>query len=148
MKALTATLICCCLAIGCAPPQSTTGGGAAGAPSEEGSGSVVAQKAVAGVGKQGQLVDKHSDVQKIVSGPAGALFKVKQKAVLEIQIPQALQLFKATNGEFPKNHQEFMTHIVEANRLQLPELPEGAVYHFNSEKGELWVYPEDEVPSE
>ena len=80
------------------------------------------------------------------SGPASALFNVQQKAVLEIQIPHALQLFEATEGRLPKSHEEFMEKIVKANNLVLPELPEGAVYKFDTEKGELWVYPEDEVP--
>ncbi|MEZ6135409.1 MAG: hypothetical protein R3C53_10915 [Pirellulaceae bacterium] len=106
----------------------------------------VAQKAQAGVGKQGQIVQDHSDAQKIISGPVNTLFQFKQKAVFDIQIPQALNLYKATNGNFPKSHDEFMTHIIEANRIQLPELPEGAVYRFNVELGELWVYPVTEVP--
>lgn len=107
---------------------------------------VVAQKAVAGVGKQGQSLQDDRGVAKIISGPAATLFNVQQKAVLEFQIPPAVQMFKASEGRFPKSHEEFMEKIVQANRLVLPELPDGAVYHFNSEKGELWVYPENEVP--
>ncbi|GAB5404993.1 MAG: hypothetical protein Aurels2KO_32240 [Aureliella sp.] len=106
---------------------------------------VAAQKATAGVGKQGQ---KLKDEPDIIAGPVKVLFKFKQQAVLDIQIPQALQLFKASNGRMPKSHDEFMQQIVEANRLQLPELPDGAVYRFNTEKGELWVYPAEEAPSE
>jgi hypothetical protein len=128
------------VAQGCEVPEAppTT----AAAPTE-----ITAQQALAGVGKQGQSLQDHSDLQKIISGPAATLFNVKQKAVLEIQIPQALQLFQASEGRFPKSHEEFMQKIVEYNRLVLPELPEGAVYHFNTEKGQLWVYPEDEVPN-
>ena len=107
---------------------------------------VVAQKAVAGVGKQGQSLRNETGVGKMISGPASALFNVKQKAVLEIQIPHALQLFQATEGRLPKSHEEFMEKIVTANNLVLPELPEGAVYKFDVEKGELWVYPAGEVP--
>ncbi len=106
---------------------------------------VTAQKATAGVGKQGQ---KLKDEPDIIAGPVKVLFKFKQQAVLDIQIPQALQLFQASEGRMPKSHDEFMQKIVEANRLQLPELPDGAVYRFNTEKGELWVYPADESPAE
>ncbi len=109
---------------------------------------VVAQKAVAGVGKQGQSLRNDTGVAKMISGPVSVLFKTKQKAVLDIQIPHALNLFEATEGRLPKSHDEFMQRIVKANNLVLPELPEGAVYHFNTEKGELWVYAEDEVPQE
>ncbi len=128
--------------LGCTP-QATPPPAPTVAPTE-----VVAQKAVAGVGKQGQSLRNDTGVAKMISGPASALFNVKQKAVLEIQIPQALQLFQATEGRLPKSHDEFMQRIVQENKLVLPELPEGAVYHFNIEIGELWVYPKDEVPQE
>lgn len=109
---------------------------------------IQAQKAVAGVGKQGQKLREHKGVAKIISGPVSALFSVKQKAALEIQVTQAVNLFRASEGRFPKSHQEFMDKCVTPNKIQLPELPEGAVYQFNSKKGELWVYDEDEVPED
>ncbi len=128
--------------LGCGP---TSPPAPAPAPPAEAS-EVVAQKAVAGVGKQGQSLRNDTGVAKMISGPAAALFNVKQKAVLDIQIPHALQLFQATEGRLPKSHDEFMEKIVTANNLVLPELPAGAVYRFNTDKGELWVYPEDELP--
>ncbi|MEO8268228.1 MAG: hypothetical protein ABI557_00830 [Aureliella sp.] len=138
MNSVGLGLIAC--GLGCAP-QTSPPPAPPVAPAE-----VVAQKAVAGVGKQGQSLRNDTGVARMISGPASALFTVKQKAVLEIQIPQALNLFQATEGRFPKSHDEFMQSIVQANKLVLPELPEGAVYQFNTEKGELWVYPENEVP--
>ncbi len=107
---------------------------------------VAPQKAVAGVGKQGQILRQHTGIAKIISGPALARFNLEQRAVLEFQIPPAIQQFKALEGRFPKSHEEFMEKIVEANRFVLPELPAGNVYRFNPELGELWVYPEDEAP--
>lgn len=109
---------------------------------------IQAQQALTGVGKRGQSLEQDKGIAKIISGPASALLRFEQKAVLEIQIPHALQLFEATEGRPPKSHQEFMDKIVKANMLVLPELPEGAVYQFNTEKKQLWVYPADEVPSE
>lgn len=108
---------------------------------------IVAQEALAGVGKEGQSLQNSQGVAKIITGPFSALANFKQKAALEMQVKPALNMFRATNGRFPNSHEEFMEQIVKVNRIQLPELPEGAVYHFNSEKGELWVYPEDEVPT-
>lgn len=131
---------CLCFTQGCGPAAPPPAATAPEAPA------VVAQKAVAGVGKQGQKLREHSDVAKIISGPAATLINVRQKAILEIQIPHALQLFQATEGRMPKTHEEFMEKIVQFNQLTLPELPAGAVYHFNTELGELWVYPENEVP--
>jgi hypothetical protein len=105
-----------------------------------------AQKATAGVGKKGQSLRDNKGVASIISMPAATFFNVEQKMVLDVQVPKALQLFQATEGRFPKSHEEFMQKIVQANQFSLPELPAGAVYHFDSEKGELWVYPEGEVP--
>ncbi len=105
-----------------------------------------AQKATAGVGKKGKSLADNTGISKMISAPASAFFNFEQKAVLDIQIPQAINLFKATEGRFPKSHEEFMQKIIEANRLALPVLPAGMVYRFDSEKGELWVYPENEVP--
>ena len=127
--------------LGCAPPAASPPATPA-APAE-----AVTQKAVAGVGKQGQSLRNDTGVAKMISGPASTLFNVQQKAVLELQIPHALNLFQAAEGRFPKSHEEFMQSIVQANNLVLPELPAGAVYRFNTEKGELWVYPENEVPN-
>lgn len=130
---------CCCLVPGCDDTATPPAAEVEQPP-------VVAQKAVAGVGKEGQSLKDNTGVAKIISGPASALFDVKQRAVLEFQIPPLVQMFKASEGRFPKSHEEFMTKIVDSNRLVLPELPAGAVYHFDSSKGELWVYPEGEVP--
>lgn len=126
---------------GCSPSESSSTAAPQAAPP------VTPQQALAGVGKQGQsLRDNTGVAQAITAGPA-TLLNFQQKAVLEIQIPQALQLFQASEGRYPKSHEEFMQKIVQANRLTLPELPAGAVYRFNTEKGQLWVYPEDQAPS-
>ena len=143
MKLLSVGLLCLIsmLCVGCQPTATPTAGGA-----DEAAPQIVAQQALAGVGKQGQKLQQHSDAQKIITGPANALLQFGQKAELEFKVPHALQLFQAAEGRFPKSHEEFMEKIVAANQIKLPELPEGAVYRFNTEKGELWVYPEDEVP--
>ena len=147
LKSYNIGAVAFCLAVavfsGCAPKSDTP---APTANEPDAAAAIVAQKAEAGVGKQGQLLAGHSDAQKIISGPAATLLNVKQKKILEWDVPKALQLYQALEGNFPKSHEEFMAKIVEANNLVLPELPEGAVYHFNTEKGELWVYPEGEVP--
>lgn len=100
-----------------------------------------ARKAEVGVGKQGQSLENETGVGKMIAQPAITLFRVKQKAVFEIQIPQALNLYKALEGRMPKDHDEFMAKIIEPNRIALPELPNGQRYEFNPELGELWVVP-------
>lgn len=106
----------------------------------------IAQKATTGVGKQGQSLKDNTGVGGMISGPVSAMFQTKQKVVFEIAIPQALNLFQALEGRMPKSHEEFMEKIITANRIQLPELPEGQVYRFNVEQKELWVYPETDAP--
>lgn len=128
---------------GCDSGTSASGGSTASEDPDP----IVAQKAVAGVGKEGQGLKDKQGVAGIIAGPISAMVNVKQKVALEIQVKQAVDLYKALNGRFPESHDEFMREIVDKNRIQLPELPDGAVYHFNSEKGELWVYPEEEVPT-
>ena len=125
--------------IGCSPATPTANSPAT--PTN-----VTAQKAVAGVGKKGQSLNDNTGIARAITAGPATLLNFQQKAVLDIQIPQALQLFNATEGRLPKSHEEFMQKIVEANRLVLPELPAGGVYRFNTEKGELWVYPEAEAP--
>jgi hypothetical protein len=59
----------------------------------------------------------------------------------EIMVPQALQLYAATEGNYPKTHQEFWEKVIVANQLetQLPQLPEGHRYVYDPEKKELMV---------
>jgi hypothetical protein len=93
-------------------------------------------KAEKGVGVKGRSLDEHEGV---LVTPAKAYFSVRERAVFEMQIPQALKLFKATNGNGPKTHEEFMAQIIDANQIQLPELPAGQRYVYDPEKEELQV---------
>ena len=94
-----------------------------------------------GVGKQGQSLENESGVGKMISQPVTELFKFKQKTVFEIQIPQAMNLYKALNGEFPNSHEKFMSEIIKKNQIKLPELPEGQVYKYHPDDSQLWVEP-------
>jgi len=93
-------------------------------------------KAEKGVGLKGRSLDQHEGV---LVTPAKAFFSVRERAVFDIQIPEAIKLFKATNGNGPKSHEEFMAQIIEANQIQLPELPAGQKYVYDPEKEELQV---------
>jgi hypothetical protein len=61
-----------------------------------------------------------------------------------LQVDQALKLYKATNGELPKSHEEFMEKIIKANNINLPKLAPGAKYVYDPEKGELMIEKEVE----
>jgi hypothetical protein len=93
-------------------------------------------KAEKGVGIKGRSLDEH---QGMLVTPAKAYFSVRERVVFEIQIPEAVKLFKATNGSGPKSHEDFMAQIVDANQIHLPELPPGQRYVYDPEKEELMV---------
>jgi hypothetical protein len=65
----------------------------------------------------------------------------KEKISFEIEVPHALQLYKALSpdGRGPKTHEEFMTNVIEANRIKLPLLPPEHRYVYNPETEELMV---------
>ena len=102
-----------------------------------------AQKAAVGVGIKGDSLEADVAGQgpgRLIAAPVHAYFKVKERAVFDIQIPHMLNLYNALHGRAPQNHDEFMREI-EANRIQLPKLPEGMRYAYRADVGELWVEP-------
>ena len=76
----------------------------------------------------------------VIVTPAKSLFAFQERAVFQIQLPQAIRLFEATNGRKPKSHDEYMASIIKANNIKLPELPQGQKYHYDVQRGELMVY--------
>ena len=95
--------------------------------------------AEAGVGRQGRSLDDVEGVGNVVAQPAKSLFAARERLVFEVQIPQALDLFKATNGRGPQTHEEFMSQIVQANQIRLPDLPEGQRYVYDPQQEQLMV---------
>ncbi|HUG70331.1 MAG TPA: hypothetical protein VMM76_21460 [Pirellulaceae bacterium] len=92
--------------------------------------------AEAGVGKKGQSLK--NDTGMVVE-PVKQLIRFEQKAVFDVQIKQALELYKASNGSYPKTHEEFMAQIIKTNGIALPTLPDGQKYVFDPEQGQLMV---------
>jgi hypothetical protein len=64
--------------------------------------------------------------------------RVQEKAGY-LQVEQALNLYKATNGELPKTEDEFWNKVIKANQITLPKLEEGAKHVYDVEKGELMI---------
>jgi hypothetical protein len=46
-------------------------------------------------------------------------------------IEQAVRLFEAENGRYPRDYNEFMEKIIQANRIELPVLPGGKKYQYD-----------------
>jgi len=124
-----------------APPAPATGApqpgfaGQPGIPSSPAGGSdfVPAQ---AGVGIKGRSLDPH---EGIIVTPAKTLFTARERIVFEIAIPQSLNLYKASNGQAPATHDEFMQKIVLEQNIQLPQLPAGHRYVYDPQTEQLLV---------
>jgi len=95
---------------------------------------IVQKKAEVGVGEKGRDYG-----QGIVATPAATLFAAKERLVFEVQIPQAMQLFKATENRAPKDNDEFMRRIIKENNIKLPDLPEGDRYMYDPKTEQLMV---------
>ena len=67
------------------------------------------------------------------------MFRTEQRLVFEVEVPKAMQLFKATHDRGPKTHAEFMKEIIQANSIGLPELPPGDKYLYDPKSEELLV---------
>ena len=106
------------------------------------------QVAKTGVGIKGDSLEgtSSSNPASMVSAPALAYFKLKERVVFEIQLPKQMDLFKAYHGRPPRNHEEYMKEVV-TNQIKLPTLPTGMVYRYRADTAELWVEPEKENTS-
>lgn len=112
-----------------AVPPPPVAKGAPSAPSN-----AVEKKAAVGAGEKG-----HYDTVGPIVTPIASYFAMREKLAYDIQIPQAMNLFKATEDRLPKSHEEFMQRIIKDNQIVLPQLPEGHSYIYDPKRGELMV---------
>ena len=98
------------------------------------------RKAEAGVGKKGQKLKDHRGP---LATPAKAMFKAEQQ-IMFLKVQQALTAFEILNDRYPNSHDEYMEKVIKANNLNLPELPVGQRYEFDTETHELMVVGAEE----
>lgn len=92
-------------------------------------------RAEVGVGKKG-----HGYGGGIITEPVHQYFVAKERIAFEIQLPEAIKLYKALHDDKgPRTHEEFMKEIVEAGAVTLPQLPEGHRYVYDPKTEELMV---------
>lgn len=67
---------------------------------------------------------------------------IGQTSILSIQ--HAMDLFKATNDRYPKDYNEFMAEIIQANNIALPKLPVYQEYGYDEARHQLIIleYPD------
>jgi hypothetical protein len=88
-----------------------------------------------GVGKKGRGYGGG-----IVTEPVHQYFTAKERLAFEVQVPKAMQLYKAEHdNKGPATHEAFMKNIIEANSIPLPELPAGHRYQYDPKSETLMV---------
>ncbi|MGL6196646.1 MAG: hypothetical protein ACRC2T_17680 [Thermoguttaceae bacterium] len=97
----------------------------------------------AGVGVTGKAdfaKDGANSIMSPITVPLGELFNARERAVFDIQIPQAMNFYKAENdNRVPATEEVFMRDIIEKNSIKLPKLKEGHSYSYDPATGTLNV---------
>ena len=63
----------------------------------------------------------------------------------KLQIKQAVELYRAAEGEYPKDYDEFMEKIIKQNGIELPVLPGERQYKYDVENHELIVVEKEQT---
>lgn len=95
---------------------------------------VVQKKAEVGVGAKGRGYGSGP-----IATPAAAYFGMREKIVFDIQLPEAMNAYKAVEGRGPASHEEFMLKIIEGSQIKLPTLPAGERYQYDPKTEQLMV---------
>lgn len=77
-----------------------------------------------------EVVKLAPKVSNPITGPLEIL-KPVQVQLPSLLIDQALNIFNANEGRFPKSHDEFMTQVIAPNNIRLPVLPNGLQYQYD-----------------
>jgi hypothetical protein len=105
-------------------------------PAEEPAAEGTTEEAAAGVGVKG----KDYGGPGFVTTPIEQYFRTGERIAFEVQIPNAMKLYKAAHdNKGPKTHEEFMEVIVKENGVSLPELPEGDEFLYDPKSEQLLV---------
>ena len=89
--------------------------------------------------------DVVSDQVKISNPITGALeaYQPLKRKIAGLGIDHAVGLFHALEGRYPKDHDEFMTRIIDENKLRLPALPSEMSYQYDVANHKLVVIRND-----
>jgi hypothetical protein len=100
---------------------------------------MVREPAAVGVGKRGEDIPAEPRPVDIITTPTNIYFQAQEQVVFQIQIPQAMSLYKASEGQAPRSEEEFFEKIIQANNIKLPELPSGHRYVYDPATEQLLV---------
>ncbi|MFM8223210.1 MAG: hypothetical protein ACKOJF_30245 [Planctomycetaceae bacterium] len=128
------------LAVGCSQPTGST------APAPAGAKQGIFGKTTQEIGVFDPLAPQRVSDQKVVASdpitaPLTAYGPMVERVSI-IAVDQAIALFMATEGRYPKDHDEFMEKVIRANNMKLPVLPNGGQYKYDEQAHTLMVvYP-------
>lgn len=60
-------------------------------------------------------------------------YRHARERIEDLPVQQAIQFFWASEGRYPKSHEEFMEKVIKANQMTLPEIEEGYKYEYDPE---------------
>ncbi len=89
-----------------------------------------------------EIVEPDVTITNPITGALEAYQPLKQK-IAGMGIDYAIRLFQATEGRYPRDHDEFMSRIIAENNLRLPSLPTGLRYEYDVANHKLVVVRED-----
>ena len=89
-----------------------------------------------------------NDITAPVTSPLMAYGPALEQ-ISKSHIEHALNLYNASEGRYPATYEEFMTHIIKANNIQLPVLPFGHKYEYDVPNHKLVVVkpPQESAPA-
>lgn len=92
-----------------------------------------------------RVSDQKIEASDPVTAPLSAYGPMVEKVSI-LAVEQAINLFQATEGRYPKDHAEFMEKIIRANNMRLPVLPNKGEYRYDEPTHSLVVvYPANEA---
>lgn len=77
-----------------------------------------------------EIVDTDVKISNPITGALEAYGPLKQQ-ISGMAVTQAVEMFRATEGRYPKTYNEFVSKVVEANRIRLPVPGNGLEYQYD-----------------
>ena len=87
------------------------------------------------------VVDSKVKITNPITGALEAYQPLKEQ-IAGLGIDHAINLFQATEGRYPKDHDEFMTRIIKENQIRLPVLSPGKAYEYDVANHKLVIVTE------
>lgn len=89
-----------------------------------------------------EVVDSTVKYTNPITAPFEAFDPTKQK-LSEGLITQLVEMFRATEGRYPKDYDEFKKRVIDENKMRLPTLGVGKRYQYDVAQHKLIVVMDD-----